>query len=137
MTTRTTTSPAELRAELADLGRQRRELRKAEYALMRRARGAVLDAARAGFDPAEAALLLGVAPTTAEAWLAKAAMPRPPRSSDSRVLDVLAAAPEPLRQRDIVAATGMLQGTVSKSLKRLGNTGRVVRQDDGTIALAA
>lgn len=137
MTTRTTTtSPAELRAELADLGRQRRELRKAEYALMRRARGAVLEAARAGFDPAEAAMLLGIAPTTAEAWIAKAAIPRPPRSSDARVIEALAVG-GPLRQRDIVAATGMLQGTVSKSLKRLGNTGRVVRQDDGTIALAA
>jgi hypothetical protein len=131
-----TTSPAELRAELAEYGRQHRELRKAQYALMNRARKALIEAARSGFDPAEAAVLLGIAPTTAEAWIARAAIPRPPRSSDTRVLEALALG-GPQRQREIVAATGMLQGTVSKSLKRLANTGRVARAEDGTIIARA
>lgn len=131
-----TATPAEqLRAELAEYGRQNRELRKAQYALMNRARKALIEAARAGIEPGTAAILLGIAPTTAEAWIARASVPRPPRSSDTRVLDALAAGPQ--RQRDIVAATGMLQGTVSKSVKRLANTGRVHRTDDGTIARAA
>lgn len=129
------TARPELRTELAELGRQRRELRKTEYALMRRARSAVIAAARAGMDPTEAAILLGIAPTTAEAWIVRASLPRPTRSSDTRVLDALAAGPK--RQRDIIAATGMLQGTVSKSVKRLANSGRVTRSEDGTIALAA
>jgi hypothetical protein len=131
-----TTTPAEWRARLAEDGRQNRDLRRAQISLMSRARKDVIEAARDGFDPAEAAVLLGIAPTTAEAWLAKAAVPRPPRTSDARVLEALAAG-GPLRQRDIVATTGMLQGTVSKSLKRLGNTGRVARHDDGTISRAA
>jgi hypothetical protein len=132
-----TTTPAEQRAEFVELGRQNRDLRRAQISLMSRARKAVIEAARTGFDPAEAAALIGVAPTTAEAWIAKAAVPRPPRSSDARVIEALAAAPNPLRQREIVDATGMLQGTVSKSLKRLANTGRVIRAEDGTLSLAA
>lgn len=131
-----TTSPAEWRARFVEGGRQNRDLRRAQISLMSRVRKDVIEAARDGFNPAEAAALLGIAPTTAEAWLAKAAVPRPPRNSDARVLEALAAG-GPLRQRDIVAATGMLQGTVSKSLKRLGNTGRVIRADDGTITARA
>jgi DNA-binding IclR family transcriptional regulator len=41
----------------------------------------------------------------------------------------------PVRQTDVVAATGLPKGTVSKAVKRLIEGGHLVRLDDGTVAL--
>lgn len=124
-----------LRQELAELGRARAALRRDEMALMRSIRLRALDASRAGVPAVHVAQLLGLRVATIEAWIAKASIPRPARDSDSRVLDAIGE--KPLRQRDIVAATGMNQGTVSKVISRLHRSGRIERGDDGTLSRAA
>jgi|SRR5581483_1721109 len=124
-----------LRPQLRELGDARAQLRREEIALTRRTRAAALEAARAGIPAEHIAQLLRIRTATIEAWIAKASVPRPTRESETRVLDALA--DKRLRQRDIVAATGMNQGTVSKVLARLANSGRIERSDDGTLARAA
>lgn len=54
-------------------------------------------------------------------------------SVDDRVLTALRSGP--LRQADIVTAAGLPKGTVSKSVKRLEQTGLLERLEDGTLTL--
>jgi hypothetical protein len=55
---------------------------------------------------------------------------------DARVLAALSALRPPVRQKDIVTTTGLPKGTVSKAVRRLVESGRLVRNEDGTIATA-
>lgn len=57
-------------------------------------------------------------------------------SVDDRVLGAVARAEEPLRQADIVKATGINQGTVSKAIARLTAAGELAR-DGNRLALPA
>lgn len=57
------------------------------------------------------------------------------RTSESAVLEAVRKAPGPVRQKDIVTSTGLPKGTVSKVVRRLADTGRLVRRDDGTISV--
>lgn len=57
-------------------------------------------------------------------------------SIDDRVLGAIARADEPLRQVEIVEATGARQGTVSKAIARLVTAGELVR-DGNRLALPA
>jgi MarR family protein len=54
---------------------------------------------------------------------------------DNRVLDAVDAATAPPRQSEIVKGTGLSKGTVSKAVARLEKSGRIVRNEDGTLAL--
>ena len=58
-------------------------------------------------------------------------------STDARVLDALVKLRPPVRQKDIVDTTGLRKGTVSKSVKRLVESGVLVREADGTVAIKA
>lgn len=51
-------------------------------------------------------------------------------SIDERVLGAVARADDPIRQADVVKATGIAQGTVSKAIKRLNDAGALVREGD-------
>jgi DNA-binding transcriptional ArsR family regulator len=126
---------ATLRPDLRALAAERAAKRRDELDLNRRIRARAIDAARAGIPAEQIAQLLEMRPATIEAWIAKASAPRPIRESDARVLAALGG--KRLRQRDIVAATGMNQGTVSKVIARLAESGRIERRDDGTLARAA
>ncbi|MFG2183404.1 helix-turn-helix transcriptional regulator [Streptomyces abikoensis] len=53
--------------------------------------------------------------------------------ADAKVLAAVAAAGKPVRQKDVVEATGLPKGTVSKVVKRLADAGHLVRTDDGAI----
>jgi S-DNA-T family DNA segregation ATPase FtsK/SpoIIIE len=55
--------------------------------------------------------------------------------TDAKVLDAVRTLTPPVRQTDVVAATGLPKGTVSKAVKRLVTSGLLVRLDDGTVAL--
>ena len=57
------------------------------------------------------------------------------RTSESAVLDAVRKAPGSVRQKEIVDATGLPKGTVSKVVRRLADAGRLMRRDDGTISL--
>lgn len=66
------------------------------------------------------------------------APPAPPaavESTEERVLRVVGS--DPVRQKDIVDASGLPKGTVSKVVARLVDAGRLVRLDDGAVILAA
>lgn len=79
----------------------------------------------AGTSPAASAPPVPTAPPVV---LVKA-----PTGADARVLAAVQAAEKPLRQKDIVDASGLSKGAVSKSVARLVADGLVVRHDDGTL----
>ncbi|MFF1934326.1 MarR family transcriptional regulator [Streptomyces sp. NPDC058228] len=54
-----------------------------------------------------------------------------PDSAESRVLAIVAAAEQPIRQKDLAEQTGLSKGSVSKVVKRLMDAGSIVRQADG------
>lgn len=54
-----------------------------------------------------------------------------PDSPDARVLAIVTAAAVPVRQKDVAEKTGLPKGTVSKVVKRLTDTGHLVRLPDG------
>lgn len=57
--------------------------------------------------------------------------------TDAKVMDALQKLRPPVRQKDIVEVSGLPKGTVSKAVKRLVDNGQLVRNEDGTIGLAA
>lgn len=65
------------------------------------------------------------------------AEPEELEGSDARVMEAIRALRPPVRQVDIVAASGLPKGTVSKSVKRLTERGYLVREDGGTVAVVA
>jgi hypothetical protein len=65
------------------------------------------------------------------------AEPEELEGSDARVMDAIRALRPPVRQVDIVAASGLPKGTVSKAVRRLTERGYLVREDDGTVAVVA
>ncbi|MFE3560566.1 MarR family transcriptional regulator [Streptomyces sp. NPDC059193] len=58
-------------------------------------------------------------------------------STEAKVLEALQKLRPPVRQVDIVNASGLPKGTVSKAVKRLVETGVLVREADGTVAIKA
>ncbi|MET7308555.1 MarR family transcriptional regulator [Streptomyces sp. NPDC005571] len=63
--------------------------------------------------------------------LVKQAPADAPDSTEARVLAVVTAAEQPIRQKVLAEQTGLSKGTVSKVVKRLTDDGRIVRQADG------
>jgi S-DNA-T family DNA segregation ATPase FtsK/SpoIIIE len=57
-------------------------------------------------------------------------------SADDRVLDAVMRAGGPVRQKDVVEASGLSKGAVSKAVARLVEAGRLAKQEDGTIRRA-
>jgi S-DNA-T family DNA segregation ATPase FtsK/SpoIIIE len=57
--------------------------------------------------------------------------------TDAKVLDAVRALRPPVRQKDVADASGLPKGTVSKAVKRLVESGHLVREADGTVAIAA
>ncbi|WP_367575303.1 FtsK/SpoIIIE domain-containing protein [Streptomyces griseoaurantiacus] len=58
-------------------------------------------------------------------------------STDVRVMEAVRDAEGPIRQKEIVAATGLAKGTVSKAVARLLLAGELARQDDGSVTVPA
>lgn len=58
-------------------------------------------------------------------------------SADAKVLEAVRATGGPVRQKDIVDASGLPKGTVSKAVKRLVDAGAVLRAEDGSLTAAA
>ncbi|MFD8663572.1 MarR family transcriptional regulator [Streptomyces globisporus] len=90
-------------------------------------------AAASGSTPAAPLTLVKDVAAPAEPVPATAAAPAA-GSVDDRVLTALQGGP--IRQADIVTAAGLPKGTVSKSVKRLVQSGLLDRQQDGTLALS-
>lgn len=63
--------------------------------------------------------------------LVKQAPADAPDSTEARVLAVVTAAEQPIRQKELAEQTGLSKGTVSKVVKRLADDGRIVRNADG------
>lgn len=57
--------------------------------------------------------------------------------AESAVLAAVRAAGGPVRQKDIVEASGLAKGTVSKTVTKLVKAGVLVRAEDGTLTAAA
>lgn len=55
--------------------------------------------------------------------------------ADDRVLDAVARAARPVRQKDVAEASGLSKGTVSKAVGRLVAAGRLERLEDGTVSV--
>jgi S-DNA-T family DNA segregation ATPase FtsK/SpoIIIE len=66
-----------------------------------------------------------------------AAVPAPRSEAEQAVVDAVRAAGAPVRQKDVVEATGLAKGTVSKVVTRLVDAGALVRAEDGTLTAAA
>lgn len=66
-----------------------------------------------------------------------AAVPAPRSEAETAVLDAVRTAGAPVRQKDLVSATGLAKGTVSKAVKALTEAGAVLRAEDGTLTAAA
>jgi S-DNA-T family DNA segregation ATPase FtsK/SpoIIIE len=66
-----------------------------------------------------------------------AAVPAPRSETEQAVLDAVRAAGAPVRQKDLVSATGLAKGTVSKAVARLADAGALVRAEDGSLTVAA
>ena len=59
-----------------------------------------------------------------------------PRSNVARVGEAVRVAGGPVGQKEVVAATGLNKGTVSKAVRRLVAEGTVVRREAGRVAPA-
>jgi hypothetical protein len=57
--------------------------------------------------------------------------------AEAAVLDAVRAADGPARQKDVVTASGLPKGTVSKTVKRLVDAGHLVRAEDGALTATA
>ena len=66
-----------------------------------------------------------------------AAVPTPRTDTDTAVLDAVRTAAGPVRQKDIVDASGLAKGTVSKAVTRLVTAGALIKATDGTLTAAA
>jgi S-DNA-T family DNA segregation ATPase FtsK/SpoIIIE len=55
--------------------------------------------------------------------------------ADDRVLDAVARAGQPVRQKDVAEVSGLSKGAVSKAVGRLLVAGRLERLDDGTVTV--
>ncbi|MGW2485456.1 MarR family transcriptional regulator [Streptomyces sp. NPDC001571] len=75
-------------------------------------------------------------PATLPAVPAQGAAPAA-ESTEAKVLDALQKLRPPVRQKDIVEASGLPKGTVSKTVKRLVESGVLIREADGTVAIKA
>ncbi|MGV9907601.1 FtsK/SpoIIIE domain-containing protein [Streptomyces sp. NPDC003388] len=60
---------------------------------------------------------------------------KPSAGAGDRVLAAVQEAGEPIRQKDIVAVTGLSKGAVSKAVARLLLAGELDRQDDGSLTV--
>jgi uncharacterized membrane protein len=57
--------------------------------------------------------------------------------TDAKILEALRLLRPPVRQKDICEASGLPKGTVSKAVGRLVKGGHLVRNEDGTVSIAA
>ncbi|MCI0387005.1 MarR family transcriptional regulator [Streptomyces sp. CNQ085] len=64
-----------------------------------------------------------------------ASVPAPRSDAESAVLDAVRAGA--VRQKDVVTASGLAKGTVSKTVARLVERGELVRAEDGSLSIAA
>ncbi|MBZ6212153.1 ATP-binding protein [Streptomyces olivaceus] len=73
-------------------------------------------------------------PATAAAPAAE--VPAQRTEAETAVLDAVRAASGPVRQKDVVDASGLAKGTVSKTVAKLVKAGELVKAEDGTLILA-
>lgn len=66
-----------------------------------------------------------------------AEVPAQRTEAETAVLDAVRAAGGPVRQKEIVDASGLAKGTVSKTVAKLVAAGDLVKAEDGTLTLAA
>lgn len=66
-----------------------------------------------------------------------AEVPAQRTEAETAVLDAVRAASGPVRQKDVVDASGLAKGTVSKTVTKLVKAGELVKAEDGTLTLAA
>lgn len=66
-----------------------------------------------------------------------AEVPAARTEAEAAVLDAVRAAGGPVRQKDVVEASGLAKGTVSKTVTKLVTAGHLVKADDGTLTIAA
>ncbi len=66
-----------------------------------------------------------------------AAIPAARTEAEAAVLDAVRAAGGPVRQKDLVDASGLAKGTVSKTVGKLVTAGHLVKAEDGTLTIAA
>lgn len=66
-----------------------------------------------------------------------AEVPAQRSEAETAVLDAVRAAGGPVRQKEIVDASGLAKGTVSKTVTKLVKAGELVKAEDGTLTLAA
>jgi S-DNA-T family DNA segregation ATPase FtsK/SpoIIIE len=79
--------------------------------------------------------VLSPAPVAEQLPVQQVKLEKAPSGADLRVLDAVAAAGGPVQQKDVAAATQLTKGTVSKSVSRLVDAGKLERQDDGKVAV--
>lgn len=65
-----------------------------------------------------------------------AAVPAQRTEAETAVLDAVRAAAGPVRQKDVVDASGLAKGTVSKTVAKLVKAGDLVKAEDGTLSVA-
>lgn len=65
------------------------------------------------------------------------AAPAAPDSVDAKVWQAIQLLTPPVRQRDVVEASGVPKGSVSRAVKRLIESGHLVKHDDGTLTIKA
>jgi S-DNA-T family DNA segregation ATPase FtsK/SpoIIIE len=68
---------------------------------------------------------------------APAAVPAARTETEAAVLDAVRAAGGPARQKDVVEASGLAKGTVSKTVAKLVTAGALVKAEDGTLTISA
>lgn len=73
-------------------------------------------------------------PTQAEP---AAAVPAARTETETAVLDAVRAAGGPVRQKDVVDASGLAKGTVSKTVTKLVTAGALAKAEDGTLTISA
>jgi S-DNA-T family DNA segregation ATPase FtsK/SpoIIIE len=66
-----------------------------------------------------------------------AEVPAQRTEAETAVLDAVRAAGGPVRQKDVVDASGLAKGTVSKTVTKLVTAGVLVKAEDGTLSIAA
>jgi S-DNA-T family DNA segregation ATPase FtsK/SpoIIIE len=65
------------------------------------------------------------------------AAPAAPDSVDAKVWQAIQLLTPPVRQKDVVEASGVPKGSVSKAVKRLIESGHLLKHEDGTITIKA
>lgn len=104
--------------------------------------GGSAPAAPVAAPPADARPALRLVKASADFLLAPpteappaAAVPAQRTEAEAAVLDAVRAAAGPVRQKDVVEASGLSKGAVSKTVAKLVTAGELARAEDGTLTL--